>query len=388
MPSIVLTSICLIAALLLSVINKFTFPKILKDREEKTNAAFTEVLPGASGREDIVLDSRYPSEVIEGYKFENGFVFKMKVKGYADGLVIMCGIDNDGNITGVKHLESKETYGLENGLNSAYIGGSLDSLELIIASGATKNSLTSKGYYTAIKAALQAANIALGKETDTRTPEQILQDNCNQALNTTDKTFTRSFESWSALAGFEIYVSDAGVVVVTGESFVGYPLNQNTPLGEHPGDVLEAANNAYSIYSSVEKIDLSAFNGINKVVTSVYKNSNGEYMFTLSAKGFKYASNSIIIELVINESGVITSCVTVSHSESGGYGSVCGEEEYYNQYVGKTAETYTLVPNIIATAEGVDPGTLGGATQTSNGYRSAVGYAFAALNIIKEGGSN
>ena len=154
MPSVVLCSICLIAALLLSVINIFTSQKISENQEKNTNSAFTEILPGATGKETLTLNESYPEAVVEGYKFDNGFVFKMSVSGYKDGLIIMCGIDLDGKITGVKHIQTNETYGMEAELNKAYVGDTAESLELILATGATKSSKSSKAYYDAMSAAL------------------------------------------------------------------------------------------------------------------------------------------------------------------------------------------------------------------------------------------
>ena len=84
------------------------------------------------------------------------------------------------------------------------------------------------------------------------------------------------------------------------------------------------------------------------------------------------------------------SCVTVSHSESGGYGYACGTPEYYEQYNGKDSETYTEVPNIVADAV-ENPGITGGATQTSTGYKNAIKAAFTAfatLTTTAEGGTN
>ena len=46
MPSIVLGCICLVAALLLSVVNKFTAPIIAKRQSEAANSAFAQIQIG------------------------------------------------------------------------------------------------------------------------------------------------------------------------------------------------------------------------------------------------------------------------------------------------------------------------------------------------------
>ena len=388
-PSLILGAICLVVAVLLSVLNTFTGPIITARQEAAANAALVEVLPEGKNFEAITIDSSYPAVVDKGWKADGGYVFQMTVAGYKPGLTIMCGVSSDGKITGVKHIASSETYGLESELNTVYIGNDLQSAELIIATGATKNSNTSKAYYEAIKAALQSAVVAGGGSVDMRTPEQILQDNCNAALGTTGVSFTKFFESWTDFNGAILHVCASGVVVEIDNTFVGYPAGSTTPTGEHSADILTKANAAFEVYSSLEKVDLSAYTGIGKAVKEVYKNTKGEYMLSLSVKGFEWAKAPIVIELVVNSEGTIVSCVTVSHSESGGYGSICGEPEYYEQYNGKNVTTFTEVPNITATAEGVTPGLTGGATQTSNGYKSAIEQAFKAIATITaaEGGN-
>ena len=83
--------------------------------------------------------------------------------------------------------------------NGAYTGMDLDSFEPALVTGAT---LTSKAYSEAIKAMLQAYVLASGGEVDTRTPEQILQDNCNAALGTSQVTYKRWFAT-EALVGID-----------------------------------------------------------------------------------------------------------------------------------------------------------------------------------------
>ena len=109
LPSLVLGCICLVAALLLSVVNKFTAPIIAKNQSDKALGAFVEVLPGATGKEDITLDERYPATVKAGYKFDNGYIFQMEVTGKNAGLIIICGIDLEGKIVGTKVIADQET---------------------------------------------------------------------------------------------------------------------------------------------------------------------------------------------------------------------------------------------------------------------------------------
>ena len=385
-PTLVLTVICLVISLLLSVVNMFTATVIADRQKEEANKALLEVLPEGKNFEQIELTG-LPTVITTAYKADGGFVFEMTVTGYKPGLVIMCGVDSTGKIAGVKHLQTSETYGFEPELNSAYVGDSLDSLELILATGASKNSKTSKAYYDAINAALQAAAILGGEEVDLRTPEQILQDNCNAALGVTGKTFTRWWSSWDALGNAEVYVSDDGVVISVNSSFVGYKNGADTPVGTHTDELIAAVTPVFNTYSSTTKINKADYTGISQTVKDIHVNADGQYMFLLSSKGYEWAPAPIVIELIIDAEGKIVSCVTISQEESGKYGSTCGEPEYYEQYVGKDAETYDSVPGITATAKpDTAPGT--GATQTSKGYKKAIKAAFDAFAIITDEGGN
>lgn len=164
MPTAVLGIICLVSALLLALINIPTEAKILDNKRKEEMKALIEVLPDSDDFSELTTEG-LPSAVKAAYKEVDGkgYVFKLQVKGYADGLVIMCGVDAEGKIAGVKHTESNETYGLEDQLNGAYVGKS-GQIDKIIATGATPNSATSNGYYTAMTAALSAYEILSSKE--------------------------------------------------------------------------------------------------------------------------------------------------------------------------------------------------------------------------------
>ncbi len=111
MPSIVLGSICIVAALLLSVINTVTGPIIEAAQNAAANEALLEVLPDGKNFEEIEITSDYPVIVTAGYKAEGGSVFQMSVTGKSSGLVIMCGIDANGNVVGTKVIANDESPG-------------------------------------------------------------------------------------------------------------------------------------------------------------------------------------------------------------------------------------------------------------------------------------
>lgn len=169
MPAIVLSSICIIAALLMALVNMFTEPKIADNKKKAEIKSLQEVLPEGTYFDPIELTEAYPSVIKGGYKSDAGFVFKAEVTGYQSGLIIMVGIDNEGKIAGVKHTSTKETFGVENELNDAYTNkhDTVESLEMILSASASKGApMTSAAYYKAIDAALEAADLASGRKAE------------------------------------------------------------------------------------------------------------------------------------------------------------------------------------------------------------------------------
>ena len=410
MPSVVLGCICLVVALLLSVVNMFTAPVIEAANEAAANAALTEVLPGGSGFKEIEITSDYPAVVTKGYKADGGYVFQMSVVGYKPGLVIMCGVDSEGKIAGVKHVQSSETYGMENELNGAYIGDTLDSVELVLATGATSGSKSSKAYFDAIKAALQSYIIANGGSVDVRTPEQILQDNCNAALGTEGKTFVRWFATEVLVGVDKVYTTDVGCVFVIGESFIGVtPSGVTTPdVSTEDTSTVTAAYNtiAASVANPPTEIDVPELGASAKqFVKKAYVTESGNYVFDLVANGydvgFDYSEGNmagtpkqISIKLSIAADGKIIDCMTVDHSESSGVGDICATDEYRDSWHGAensdlsvTVGTPDYDSDLIPEGS-TDLGAIAGATFTAQGYQSAVKAAFAAFELLTNEGGN
>ena len=161
MPTIVLSCICIIVALLLAAVNMITEPKIAQIQYEKEQAALIKVYPNGENFVEISIDG-LPNTVTKAYT-ENGggFVFQITEIGYKSGLVIMCGVSPDGKITGADYIKSSETLEAEKGLGSSYIGQTADTFEPILTSGATK---TTSAYANAIKAALESFRVLAEKE--------------------------------------------------------------------------------------------------------------------------------------------------------------------------------------------------------------------------------
>ena len=66
MPTVVLGAICLVVALLLSVVNMFTGPVIEAAQNAAANEALLEVLPDGKNFEEITIDESYPKVINMG----------------------------------------------------------------------------------------------------------------------------------------------------------------------------------------------------------------------------------------------------------------------------------------------------------------------------------
>ena len=400
-PSLVLGCICLVVAILLSVINIFTAPIIAERQNAAANEALLEVLPNGSNFKEIEITADYPSIVKKGWTADGGCVFQMEVIGYASGLVIMCGVDSDGKIAGVKHIATNETFGAEGELNGKYTdkADNLDSLEMILSSSASKGApLTAKAYYDALKAALQSALIAGGAEVDTRTPEQIFQDNCNAALGTEGMTFTKWFATEVIVGIDAVYECQEGRVYVIGENLIGVK-NGAVVTADVSSENSVAALAADEIIANAgELTEVAKPEGTSSAVTKISVTNSGNYVFELEGEGYSsWDGDPIYITVSISNDGKIIDCITTKQSETSGVGDKCATEEYYNQWIGAGNEDVKITvdkndieeygPNKIP-ADCTDIGAISGATYTTYGYQSAIKAAFAAFEALTQEGGN
>ena len=381
MPTVVLGSICLVVALLLSVVNMFTGPVIEAAQNAAANEALLEVLPDGKNFEELVIDESYPSVINMGYKAEGGFVFRASVTGKSSGLVIMCGISTDGKIVGTKVIAEQETdsydanvFPFVEGLDGKYKDMSGADFEPYLVSGAT---LTSRAFSEAMKASLDAYIVANGGTVELRTPEQILQDNCNAALGTEGAVF----EKWFATAPIEgvdaLYISDKGAVAVIGEVFVG--IADGAAVGDIGEAEKTAALAAYDAYKGEKLTEVAKPEGAHKNVAKMYTTENGVVVIEMKAAGYGIngdwhtSGEYITFKVAIDGEGKIISTLTTYQSESKDIGDVVAKPDYYEQYNGKTAETYA------------DVATVSGATVSTKGYKDAIKQAFEAYELLKGG---
>lgn len=355
-----------------------------KDKESEKSSKLDKQLAAVmeGGRDFEKLDLTefvLPDSVTAVYEEGHGlgYVVELTVNGYGEGMVILCGVSADGVVTGAECLSSNEALGEEQEYGESFIGEDINGVASVdTIMGAT---LTTNGYKNAVKDALNAVLTLGGADVDVRTPEQILQDNLAAALPAGEGKFTKLFFTEKIEGVDAVYSAhnDAGYVAVIGEEFIGIEAGAPTA---YPAiaDAIKAMTE-----SNPTAVDLTAYEGIDKNVQRVTKTASGNYIVEVNGLGFGYFGDEthyvtgqnipIVIRVSLTPEGKIIDTLTVSHSESKGYGAVCGEESYYGQFDGKTIENYK------------DVDTIGGATITNNGYLKAIERCFEAVAILEGG---
>lgn len=377
-----LSIICAVIAILLAATNHITAPIIKKQENDAAFAALAEVFPNGEEFEQIDI-SKYelPSTIAEAYSEKSGgYVFKIETVGYNSGLVIMCGIDANGAVTGATYIASSETLGAEKGYGDTLIGSTKDSIDSVATvSGATK---TTAAYRNAAKDAINASVILGGGKVDLRDEAQILNDNLSAALPDADGKFTSLFITEELSGVSAVYKADngKGYVFVSGDNFIATD-GDGVVISDVDDELkLNIADSAKKIISSeIKEIDISGYKDMPSQILKAYKTSGGNYVFELRAAGYgingdKWHNPSgeyIIIKVSATSDGKIIMCETVSQKESKGFGDGCANPEFYSQFNGKEESNYKEID------------AISGATVTTNGYKTAISKVFEAIKILK-----
>lgn len=163
-----LVCICAVVALMLACVHGLTKDIIKENEEEAVNRSLQLALPeGEDFEKQDLTGLSLPSTVTDVYRgSEGGYVFRVTVVGYSPGMVILCGISEDGVVQNALCLSSNETLGYEKTYGASLKGvtdatvGSVDAI-----SGATK---TTVAYRNAVKDALSAHKIIQQKGGETQ----------------------------------------------------------------------------------------------------------------------------------------------------------------------------------------------------------------------------
>lgn len=378
---VALTVICAVVAVLLAVTNFVTAPIIEENASAAANEALMVVLPEGKDFTQLEL-SKYelPETVVEVYtEASGGCVVKLKTAGYGPDMVVMCGVNANGEITGATCLSSNETLGVEKTYGDAVKGYTINNIdsELDTVSGAT---MTTGAYKNALRDALNTA-IIVGGGSAVKTEEEIFTDNLNAALPAAEGKLTKWFATELLTDVSAVYIADngAGYVLVSGESFIVADSEGNilSDVSDEVKAVMTANIEAVKTGETTE-IDLAGYEAMPTAIKSAYKTASGNYVFEINAAGYgingdKYTASGkyIVIKVSVTADGKIIACETVSQEETDKIGSACAEESFYSQFNGKDETNYG------------DIDAISGATITTNGYKTGISRAFEAVKILE-----
>lgn len=386
---LVLVCICAAVSVILALTNSVTAPIIKENEQKVAQAAMLEVHPDG-GSFELVDTAAYtlPSTVNEVYRASNGgYVVKLTTKGYSTGMVIMCGVSADGRIVGSKLIASSETPAIGGAAAESFAvsanGKDVSEIDTVdTVSGAT---MTTAAYRAALKDVLNTAIILGGGSVDLRTEEEILHDNLSAALPAAEGEFEKYFfvEAIEGVDAIYLAKNNSGAVCVIGESFIATDASNQVITACSDADAQTVRSAMELVRATVTAdLDLSAYTGLPSQLVSAKKTATGNYILEIKGVGYGILGGSeyypasgeyIDIRVSMTADGKILDCVTLSQKETNNIGSVCGQESFYGQFVGKTEDTYG------------DVDAISGATITTNGYKEAILRAFNSVKIFEEG---
>lgn len=164
-PVLILACICIAVTTALALTNQATAPIIAAAAQEAAIAARTELLPDATGFEEIKTEVVNVSDI---YATTNnvGTIVTATAKGYSSTLIIMVAFNPDGTMKQVKVQDQNETAGIGTKildcalLTDNYVG--LPAEEIVLDGGVISRisgaTISSKALNAAVNSAIEAYN--------------------------------------------------------------------------------------------------------------------------------------------------------------------------------------------------------------------------------------
>lgn len=375
---IVLASICLVVALLLSAVNSITKPIIEEQSAAAANEAYLQVLPNATSFSDVT--GTFPDTVLEMKKDDGGSGFAFKLQGsssYSQSpLQMILGIDNTGLITKLVITNYAETKGAAADFESLFEGKDATMADVVAGVTYTTN---------AIKASVKDAYDVFYQYADIeKSDEQKLMELYAKVLPYgTDKTGAYALTEVELPEGAPasitgIYATNTGVgyimtaqngdtVVALGVNAYGkvnaiYDLDGNDLSADSAYDTIktDAESVLPSIYESnndaiiakmvdkgiiasatdAKKVDFSA---VSSRVIAVYELADG-YAYIANAEGY---GGVMTLCYVISADGNIVKYATLEQHEVGEpeygmfFGTVIKDDAYAQRFNRLTVDTVT-----------------------------------------------
>ncbi len=397
-PTITLSAICVVVALLLSVINMITGPIIEAQRNAAANGALLVVMPNGTGFEELNAAELGLSDAVTNVYKETsgkGYVFRVVSNGYKPGMVVMVGVDSDGKVTGSKCLETQDTFGKEPQIDGKYNGQTLADFSPVILTGAT---MTSNGYRDAVNIALQSFVLASGGKLDPsielegKIPELVpvfkdlvaveASGNIVKALKAKNDTgfayIIKNGEAYyvaavNAMGVCTVYDSEGNDITAESEAIIAEAkahaaanqVSYNEALKKNAESMMPGATN----FADVE------LNTFNTVVSAVSFTVDGATYYGFYSRSVGFRQMDVFI--IIDENGAIAKINAKEFIFDKEYfANFAGMNvgEYKAGFEGLTSETWNGDAAIIATA-----------TMTSNAMKESTSDAFEAFNSIKGG---
>lgn len=396
----------------MAALNVYTGPIIAANKAKAESGPLAEVMPGSEGFDELDLTGlELPAGVNKVYKEKSGkgFVFEVTVdSGYQPGMVILCGVDADGKITGSKCTQSNETYGFESALNGQYNGKTLDDVDLIIAAGASPNSMTSKAYFAAIEIALQANVVVGGGELG---PEIVLKNMIPTVVPAYNKLKEIEVTSDKVVLAFAT-VNESGFAYIMTEGESYYLAIVNTMgvcaiyndaavnvTAEHADLVAEAKALALTTKQSyaatlstkiealmtgaseITAIELNTFTTVVSVASFKVEDATYYAFFT---KPLSYEDSAMEIVTILNADGAIVKQDIKQMAFGEGVEYMPGIKDFVNV-------TDSKFQSYLDRFTGITSGTLSddvlvtGATVSSTAVKLATADVFAAFNSMNGG---
>lgn len=397
-PTIVLGAICTIVAILLSSVNLITGPIIEERRNNSANEALIVVLPEGKGFEKLDISALgLPESITDVYKETSGkgYVFRATANGYKPGMIVMCGIDAEGKITGSKCLETQDTYNKEPQLDNSYNGQSISNFTPNMLSGAT---MTSSGYRDAVNAALQAFVLVTGGKLDpsielegmipTVAPHLVnptvveASGNIKKALKAANDSgfayvISSGEESYLAIVNpmgaCKVYDVEGTDVTASHEDIVA---EAKTHAAANQKDYFDAFQKKLErMMKGATEIEAISVDTFNTVVSAVSFKLDGAvyYGFYSRSNGYKMMD----VYVVIDEAGAIAKIDAKSLFFDEDYFHVDDEVDasaYKDSFTGLTGDTFAGENAMIS-----------GATMTSDAMKQSTKDAFEAFESIQKG---
>lgn len=410
---VVLTAICLVVAVLLAYTNSITAPIIEANKAAKASGSLLEVMPEATGFENITETlANLPATVKEVHKEASGLghvmILGTTTQFSSDEMGITVAIGADGKISNVLltgYYESKD-FGAD--YPATYIGqdSALGGVDTV--AGTTFSSTAFKDAITdAFNVLIENNLVAAGQKSE----EQLIAEAMPLALpgcvNSLGNPVTVPVEGFAAPitqafkakndTGYIYIVStDAGSVVVGVNAFgvakaIDLEGNDVTATATDAVAAAVAANPAISVTnleantttvagSFEEGAIITAVEGLateSNVVAAFTVTVGEETQYAVITKPLGYGDESMKMMVIFNANGEVVIYKTLTemiiHGEYYSEHQLTDESAYRAQFVGLTEATYSDDMTLVA-----------GATMTANAVASNFRSAFEAFNLIKE----